>query len=140
MKRYLGLDLGTKTLGVSITDRSNTIIFPYTLIRFNHEDYETAFEKVKEIVENEDITDIVIGLPKNMDGSLGFASERTFRFCKLLEKLNKNVVMEDERLTSIEAQKILRANEISAKNSKNYIDMQAAVIILEDYLRSINEN
>ena len=87
-----------------------------------------------------DITDIVIGLPKNMDGSLGFASERTFRFCKLLEKLNKNVVMEDERLTSIEAQKILLANEISAKNSKNYIDMQAAVIILEDYLRSINEN
>ena len=75
-----------------------------------------------------------------MDGSLGFASERTFRFCKLLEKLNKNVVMEDERLTSIEAQKILLANEISAKNSKNYIDMQAAVIILEDYLRSINEN
>ncbi len=140
MKRYLGLDLGTKTLGVSITDRSNTIIFPYTLIRFNHEDYETAFEKVKEIVEKEDITDIVIGLPKNMDGSLGFASERTFSFCKLLDKLNKNVFMEDERLTSVAAQKILLANEISAKNSKNYIDMQAAVIILEDYLRSINEN
>ena len=140
MKRYLGLDLGTKTLGVSITDRSNTIIFPYTLIRFNHEDYETAFEKVKEIVEKEDITDIVIGLPKNMDGSLGFASERTFNFCKLLDKLNKNVFMEDERLTSVAAQKILLANEISAKNSKNYIDMQAAVIILEDYLRSINEN
>lgn len=140
MKRYLGLDLGTKTLGVSITDRSNTIIFPYTLIRFNHEDYETAFEKVKEIVEKEDITDIVIGLPKNMDGSLGFASERTFNFCKLLDRLNKNVFMEDERLTSVAAQKILLANDISAKNSKNYIDMQAAVIILEDYLRSINEN
>ena len=139
MKRYLGLDLGTKTLGVSITDKSNTIIFPYTLIRFKHEDYETAFNEVKEIVEKENITDIIIGLPKNMDGSLGFAADRTFNFCKLLERLNKNVVMVDERLTSIEAQKILLANEISAKSCKNYIDMQAAVIILEDYLRSIDE-
>ena len=74
-----------------------------------------------------------------MDGSLGFAADRTFNFCKLLERLNKNVVMVDERLTSIEAQKILLANEISAKSCKNYIDMQAAVIILEDYLRSIDE-
>ena len=57
MKRYLGLDLGTKTLGVSITDRSNTIIFPYTLIRFNHEDYETAFLELKEIIVKEGITE-----------------------------------------------------------------------------------
>lgn len=139
MKRYLGLDLGTKTLGVSITDKSNTIIFPYTLIRFKSEDYEYAYEKVKEIIEKEQITDIVIGLPKNMDGSLGFAADRTYNFCELLKQSNLPIFLQDERLTSIAAQKMLLANNISAKNSKNYIDMAAAVIILEDYLRSQDE-
>ena len=90
MKRYLGLDLGTKTLGVSITDKSNTIIFPYTLIRFKHEDYETAFKEVKEIVEKEDITDIIIGLPKNMDGSIGFAGEK---IKELDTNINENDVL-----------------------------------------------
>ena len=138
MKRYLGLDLGTKTLGVSITDKSNTIIFPYTLIRFKHEDYETAFNEVKEIVEKEDITDIIIGLPKNMDGSLGFAADRTFNFCKLLERLNKNVVMVDERLTSIEAQKILLAKD---KPFKSYLlPLISAIKVKQGYTKDYVRN
>ena len=66
--RYMGLDLGTKTLGIAISDRTNTIITPYKVIRFKSEEYETAFQELKEIIAKEGITEIAIGLPKNMDG------------------------------------------------------------------------
>lgn len=138
MKRYIGLDLGTKTLGIAITDKSNTIIYPYELIRFEQENYEEAFKKLKEIVLKENITDIAIGLPKNMDGSEGFAAQRTYHFCSLLKELNLPIYLVDERLTSRLAAKRLLANGISSKKGKDYVDMQAATIILEDYLRGLN--
>lgn len=137
-KRYLGLDLGTKTLGVSITDRSNTIIFPHVTIRFKKEDYDDAINQVKTIIEKENITDVAIGLPKNMDGSLGFASQRTLNFIPKLEKLGVNVFTVDERLTSVEAERILHENNLKSKEFKDKVDMEAAVLILESYLRSIS--
>lgn len=139
MKRYLGLDLGTKTLGIAITDRSNTIIFPYQTLRFEAEDYDNAIEQLKPILEKEEITDVAIGLPKNMDGTLGFASKRTLNFIPLLEKLNVNVFTVDERLTSVEAERILHDNNLKSKEFKDKVDMEAAVLILESYLRSIDE-
>ena len=138
MKRYLGLDLGTKTLGIAITDPTNTIIFPYQTIRFAKEDYDDAINKLSEIIEKEKITDIAIGLPKNMDGSLGFASKRTMNFIKKLEKLNINVYPVDERLTSIEAERLLHENNLKSKDFKDKVDMEAATLILESYLRSIS--
>ena len=138
MKRYLGLDLGTKTLGVAITDRSNTIIFPHITLRFKKEAYDEAIEKLKVIIEKEDITDVVIGLPKNMDGSLGFASQRTLNFIPKLEALGVKVFTVDERLTSIEAERILHENDLKSKDFKDKVDMEAAVLILESYLRSIS--
>ena len=138
MKRYLGLDLGTKTLGVSITDTTNTIIFPHSTLHFNHEDYDDAINQLKEIIAQEKITDVVIGLPKNMDGSLGFASQRTLNFIPKLEKLGVEVFTIDERLTSIEAERILHENNLKSKQFKDKVDMEAAVLILESYLRSIS--
>lgn len=107
--RYMGLDLGTKTLGIAISDRTNTIITPYKVIRFKSEEYETAFQELKEIIAKEGITEIAIGLPKNMDGSEGFAAQRTYNFCELLKTLNIKLSLVDERLSSVEAQKILLA-------------------------------
>ena len=138
MKRYLGLDLGTKTCGISITDPSNTIIFPHKTIRFNKEDYDNAIVQIKEIIDKENITDVVIGLPKNMDGSLGFASERTLNFIPRLEKLGVEVFTVDERLTSVEAERILHENNLKSKEFRDRVDMEAAVLILESYLRSIS--
>ena len=138
MTRYLGLDLGTKTCGVAITDRSNTIIFPHTTIRFAKEDYDALIPKINDIILKENITDIVIGLPKNMDGSLGFASERTLNFIPKLEKLNVNVYTVDERLTSVEAERILHENNLKSKEFRDKVDMEAATLILESYLRSIS--
>ena len=136
--RYMGLDLGTKTLGIAISDRTNTIITPYKVIRFKSEEYETAFQELKEIIAKEGITEIAIGLPKNMDGSEGFAAQRTYNFCELLKTLNIKLSLVDERLSSVEAQKILLANGKHAKDIKDKFDMHAAAIILETYIRSKN--
>lgn len=138
MKRYLGLDLGTKTLGVAITDKSNTIIFPHCTIRFERENYDEAIEKLKPIIEKEEITDVAIGLPINMDGSLGFATRRTENFIPKLKALGVNVFTVDERLTSVEAERLLHDSNLKSKEFKDKVDMEAAVLILESYLRSIS--
>lgn len=138
-QRYLGLDLGTKTLGVAITDPSNNVIFPRITLHFKSEDYDDAINQLREIIETEKITDVAIGLPLNMDGSKGFASMRTLNFIPMLEKLNVKVHTVDERLTSVEAQRILHDNNLKAKEFKDKVDMEAAALILESYLRSNDE-
>lgn len=133
--RYLGLDLGTKTLGVSITDISNTLVSPLTVINFPFEDYNKALEELLKIIDEKSITKVVLGLPKNMDGSIGFAGERSLKFKEMLEKHDINVELEDERLTSVVAESIIHNNNDNVKNTKNKIDAIAASIILESYLR-----
>ena len=137
MKRYLGLDLGIKTLGVAITDPSNQLIFPRCTLHFKTEKYDDAIELLKPIIEKEKITDVAIGLPLNMDGSKGFASQRTLNFIPKLEELGLNVYTVDERLTSVEAERILHSNNLKSRKFKDKVDMEAAALILESYLRSI---
>lgn len=137
MRRYLGLDLGTRTCGMAMTDRSNTLILPYKTIRFNHEDYNFLYKELVKIIEENKITDIAIGLPLNMDGSTGFASKRTLNFVPKLENMGVNVVTVDERLTTVEAAGRLHDAGLKEKNFKDKIDMESACIILETYLRSL---
>ncbi len=136
MKRYLGLDLGTKTLGVAISDPSNSLIFPRCTLHFPREDYDRAIELLMPIIKEEKITDIAIGLPLNMDGSKGFASQRTLNFIPKLEELGLNVYTVDERLTSVEAERLLHDNNLKSREFKDKVDMEAASLILESYLRS----
>ena len=84
--RYLGLDLGTKTLGVSLSDRLGLIASTYKTIRFNENDYESALKELEEIISEFKVEKIVLGLPKNMNNSLGFASERSMNFKKMIEE------------------------------------------------------
>lgn len=133
--RYLGLDLGTKTLGVSITDKSNTIVRPLSLIKFGFEDYDKALNEVLKIIDDYEIDKVVLGLPKNMDGSIGFAGERSINFQKMLIDNNVKVELEDERMTSMMAEDIIHANNENIKNTKNKIDGIAASLILESYLK-----
>ena len=84
--RYLGLDLGTKTLGISITDKTNTFVSPLKLIKFKSNDYNVALNELMPIINEYDIKVVVLGLPKNMDGTLGFAAKRSMDFKALLEK------------------------------------------------------
>lgn len=135
--RYMGLDLGTKTLGISMTDRTNTLVSPFKVLRFKSEDYESVIEELKTIIKDYEITDIVLGLPKNMDGSIGFAGERSLNFQKLLQENNITVNLVDERLTTVMAEGIIHDNNENVKNTKQKIDSIAACLILESYLKGL---
>ena len=132
--KCLGMDLGTKTLGLATSDRSGLIASPYKLIRFKNVD--DAIDEVLEIIQKEKIEVLVLGLPKNMDNSVGFASERSLSFKEKLEsKQELKVNLIDERLSTVEAENILINADVSRKKRKNVIDELSACIILDTYLR-----
>lgn len=131
--RYLGLDLGTKTLGVAISDKLGIIASFYDSFRYNVED--ELISKIKDIMEKESIDAIVLGLPINMDGSLGFRAEETMSFKEKLEKvINKEVILQDERLSTKVATDVLIKADVSRKKRKGVIDGVSAVVILQSYL------
>lgn len=135
MKRYIGLDLGTTTLGVSITDKTNTLVSPVKLIKFKKEDYDFALDELIKIAEEKKVKDFVLGLPKNMDNSLGFAANRSLNFKTMLEEKGFNVYLEDERLTTIEALNIMKNNGMKNIKEKEKTDILSAVLILETFLK-----
>lgn len=133
--RYIGLDLGTKTLGVAVSDKLGIIASFYKTYFFKDEDYNSLVPVVKELMEEFDTNKIVLGLPKNMNNSLGYASERSINFKELLEKeLDVEVFLEDERLSSVEANNALIGSDMSRKKRKGKVDSVAASIILQRFL------
>lgn len=137
--KCLGLDLGTKRLGLSMSDKLGIISYPYKLISFK--EYIEAAKEVASIVEKEKIELVVLGLPKNMDNSLGFASQRSIEFKKMLEKLiSVDIILIDERLSTVEAENILISNDMKRNKRKKVIDELSACIILDTYLRKVGNN
>ena len=133
--RIIGLDLGTKTLGVAVSDKLGIIASFYKTYFFKDEDYFSLVPIVKDLMKEFDTNKIVLGLPKNMNNSLGFASERSINFKELLEKeLDVEVILEDERLSSVEANNALIGSDMSRKKRKGKVDSVAASIILQRYL------
>lgn len=131
--RYLGLDLGTKSLGLALSDRTGIIASFYKNISYVNE--EKLIEEIKSIVEEENVDTLVLGLPKNMNNSLGWRSEETIRFKeKLQDILNKEIILEDERLTTKLAESVLISADLSRKKRKKVIDGVSAVVILQSYL------
>ena len=132
--RYLGLDLGSKTLGISISDSTGMIASSYKVIHHN-EEYNNLIKEIKDIVEEKTIEKIVLGFPKNMNNTIGPKGKLSLRFKEMLEKeLNIEVALQDERLTTVEANNILLKNDTSRKKRKQVIDSLAATIILQSYL------
>lgn len=139
--RYLGLDLGTKTLGVAVSDKLNLIASSLDVLRFDNEDYNSLLERIKLIKEQYEITTIILGLPKNMNNSLGSRALVTMDFKKMLEEyLNIEVILEDERLTTVQAHSYMIENNYSRTHKKNKVDSVAACIILQTYLDKRKEN
>lgn len=133
--RIVGLDLGTRTLGVAISDKTETIATYYTTIRFMEGDYASALREIKKIIDAEEVGMLILGLPKNMNNSMGESAMRTLSFKEKLEELCKlPVVMQDERLSTVEATHCLVASDVSRKKRKKKIDGVAASIILQTYL------
>lgn len=133
--RYLGLDLGTRTLGTSLSDPSFTIASAHGTIRFQEEDYDSLLPQIKQLVEEYQVKKIVLGLPKNMNNSIGPRGEATIAFQKKLQDyLNMEVVLQDERLSTVEATHYMLDFDVSRKKRKQKIDSVAANIILQTYL------
>lgn len=144
--RILGLDVGDKTIGIAINDMLNiTAQGIETYFRVSMK--EDIKYIIKTIIDN-NIDTLVIGLPKNMNGTIGFQGEKVQSFVKQLEKKikystnidieNLQIVMWDERLSTMQAEKVLMDGKVRRENRKKYIDKIAATFILQSYMDSIN--
>ena len=133
MKRILGLDLGQKTIGVAISDPLGFTAQGLTTIRRNNKGKD--IEDLKKICDDYSVETIVIGLPKNMNGTIGESGERVLALAELIkEKTNLPIEMWDERLTTVAAHRSMREADISRVKRKKIVDKVAATYILQGYL------
>lgn len=138
--RIVGLDLGTKTLGVAVSDPLKIIASGLVTLRFQDEDFNEALIKLKELLKTYEISHFVIGLPLHMHGQEGIMASKVRLFASQIEtEFNKKVVFIDERLTSTLATKFLLQGDVSRQKRKNVVDKMAAVIILQNYLDTKRE-
>ncbi|PRS15823.1 Holliday junction resolvase RuvX [Bacillus pumilus] len=137
--RILGLDLGTKTLGVAISDEMGWTAQGIETIKIDEAGGEFGLSRLSEIVSQYGTDKIVLGFPKNMNGTVGPRGEASQSFAKVLENTyNVPVVLWDERLSTMAAEKMLISADVSRQKRKKVIDKMAAVMILQGYLDSLN--
>ena len=136
MEKYIGLDLGTTTLGVASSDVLG-FVHGVETFRFPKEAYSQARDYVHKLVEKTGVKNLVIGLPINMDGSQGFRADSSKRFKEDLLKEDPTLIIElvDERLTTVSAHKTLNQLNVSGQQRKGAVDRIAACEILDFYLR-----
>ena len=134
--KYLGLDLGSRTLGIAVSDNSGLIASSYQTIR-HEEEYDRLLMEVKKLVEELKIEGIVLGFPKNMNNTIGPKGELSLSFKEKLEKLLPiPVYLQDERLTTVSANQMLISGNVSRKARKKVVDSVAATIILQTFLKN----
>lgn len=136
--RIMGLDVGDATIGVAVSDALGLIANGLPTIRRKSINYD--LDSLKNIICEKDIKRIVVGLPKNMNNTIGPRGEKTVAFAGLLTETfpEIEVVMWDERLTTCAAERTLLEADVSRRNRKNVIDKLAAVLILQGYLDKSN--
>lgn len=136
MKRVLGLDLGSRTCGVSVSDVMGMIARPVETVRFQDDDYDKCLELLQKHIKEFQIETVVLGLPKHMNGDIGIRGEISIAFKEKLEAQGLTVVLWDERLTTVAAERFLISADVSRKKRKQVIDQMASVQILQGYLDS----
>lgn len=134
--RIMGLDYGSKTVGVAISDALLLTAQPVeTIERTMENKLRKTLRRIEELCEVNEVTEIVLGLPKHMNGDEGARAEKTEEFKEMLEnRTGLPVMLWDERLTTVEAERILIAGSVRRENRKKYIDKIAAAVILQSYL------
>ena len=142
LRRVLGLDFGSKTVGVAISDPLLiTAQSLETITRESPNKLRRTYARIEEIVAEYDVEKIVVGLPKHMNDSEGERAELTREFAeKLGRRTGLEIIMWDERMTTIMAEKVLQESGVRRENRKTYIDSVAATFILQDYLDYIRKN
>ena len=139
--RIMGLDYGSKTVGVAMSDELLiTAQVLETITRKDENKLRKTLARIKEIVEEYQVEKIVLGYPKNMNNTLGERIERTMEFKEAVEKrCNLPVILWDERLTTIAAEKSLIESNVRREHRKDYVDQIAAAFILQGYLDSLKK-
>ena len=133
--KYIGLDLGSRTLGVAISDEMGILARTYDTLRFRDDDYEKAIEYTIDICKKEKVSTVVLGLPKHMNGDEGVRAQISFDFKAEIEKRSDiKVVLMDERLTTVIVDKAMISANVRRKDRHEKKDEMAAVVILQNYL------
>ena len=142
MKRILGLDLGTKTLGIAMTDELGLAAHGYETFRFEEFNYKKAREHVVELCQKYDIEEVALGIPYYASGDISPRAQSCLRFKDDLLKLNPALKIEmiDESYSTIEADEMLKETNLSYYKRKEIIDEMAAVVILKRYLAKKENN
>lgn len=137
--RFMGLDFGSKTVGVAVTDPLGyTVQGVETITRKEENKLRQTCQRIEALIKEYQITTIVLGYPKNMDDSIGERAEKTEEFKAMLERrTGLPVVLQDERLTTVTANEILEESGVPKSQRKKVIDKIAAVIILQDFMSSM---
>lgn len=130
MHKIMALDVGTKRIGVALSDYLQVIANPCTCIQ--REPEQKAIEVITKIAKENRVEKIVVGVPYNMDGTLGFQGENCIEFSQKL--IGFDIILEDERLTSEEAEERLKSRKVDFRKNKGLVDIESACIILEQYL------
>ena len=137
--RIMGLDVGTKTVGVAISDALGWTAQGIETVKIDEEAGEFGIERIKSLVKEYAVTEFVVGYPKNMNNTVGPRGEASENYKKLLEEtFGLPVKLWDERLTTMAAERMLIEADVSRKKRKLVIDKMAAVMILQGYLNSKN--
>ena len=133
MDRILGLDVGNKTIGVAVSDPF--FLTAQGLKTIKRSNIKKDMEELKLIIQEQNIIKIVVGFPKNMNNTVGPQGEKVLLFVKKIKKeLDVEIVLEDERLTTVSAEKMLISGNVRREKRKEIIDKVAAVYILQTYL------
>lgn len=136
--RVMGLDYGSKTIGVAISDPLGLTAQGIEIIRREEENkLRKSLRRIEELIKEYQVEEIVLGFPKNMNNTIGERAEKSLQLKETLERRCKlPVIMWDERLTTVEANRTLMESKVSRENRSKYVDMIAAVFILQGYLDS----
>lgn len=135
--RVMGLDVGTKTVGVAISDAFGWTAQGIETIKIDEVNEVFGIERIAELVKMHEVSSFVVGYPKNMNNSIGPRAEASERYADLLRQtFDKPVILWDERLTTSAAEKMLISADVSRKKRKQVIDKMAAMMILQGYLDS----
>ncbi|MGP5428522.1 Holliday junction resolvase RuvX [Enterococcus malodoratus] len=134
--RVMGLDVGSKTVGIAVSDPFGWTAQGVEIIRIDEEQGEFGFERLEELVKEYQVTKFVVGLPKNMNNSIGPRAEASMAYGEKIKALfDLPVDFQDERLTTVQAERMLvEQADVSRSKRKKVIDKLAAVMILQNYL------
>ncbi|MEH7490776.1 Holliday junction resolvase RuvX [Neobacillus niacini] len=137
--RIMGLDVGSKTVGIAISDELGWTAQGLKTLKIDEEKSKFGFDEIGQLIKEYGISQVVIGLPKNMNGTIGPRGEASKRYAEEIEnQFAVSTILWDERLTTMAAERVLLEADVSRKKRKKVIDKMAASMILQGYLDSKN--